>query len=857
MHWLLLFWLLLQSLEVNRPTNDVESRYRSTLDLLREDWVVKSRRTRHLTWHFHTLDGAMRFRQGWKLHISLSVSQASNELLPIASMLRSHNTPFKVPSSATEIVRLNCGLLGGEQVGKVFTIYPDQRTIEHLIDDLRAILPESEGPAIITDFPVVNGPRPALWARYGPFEVRGIVDTHGRYRPALVGKEDLVQVDPRHTGGKPPDWVNDRPTRSSTPLIADVISDAVHSFLTPLCLLSSNPKGDVTLCVSPEHLDPVILKTVRPGTLGDLDGNDSTTRLSNEAKVLEALRADDVAPRLLRSEINGYYIVIQDIPGELLSDLPKLTQLRELPRLANEIHRLHQTGFVHGDIKFSNAISNADRVHLIDFELAAPIGARRTIRGGTRGYFEWFSIEAKPADDVFALGGCLASALLEQDVAFLPDDRVAIAGLIELNYGKQFRAGYDQLTAADWTLRPSAAQAEVLLRSLCSVQAAPEALPTTISPYVSTELTSVLKQFHEAGHWRNEHFQPDFPCTGINVGSSGIVIGLLKLRSTLKTNVYDDLISSTLDRLTQLEPTGIATGLMSGDAGIALALAYGGIQLDNRAYIDKSEAFLRSSANNVATDDFFSGRAGVLYVATLIAQHVHPSFSHIAHRLADELGNRVIEENGILAWPLDTSLDSTNSPFLGAAHGAAGIAGALGFWGTYAVDNECRQLAETAFTRIWEFGQDEDAHSIRRAINSNTPMAQKNEWCHGTTGFLWSMLISEIDPSRLLNPMTWAMNGLASSRRVGNSTMCHGVAGELEVWRMLSKHERFSDLTSLNLPRTLAKLELLEIEAHGFKLAPAEDGFTITPDLWVGFLGSFVQKALFASKSHSTLISLS
>ncbi len=107
--------------------------------------------------------------------------------------------------------------------------------------------------------------------------------------------------------------------------------------------------------------------------------------------------------------------------------------MRSIPALAGAIAELHSLGYVHGDVKFQNAVVSTNGVRLCDFELAERIHAPLTFHAGTPGCLIDDGIEkANPLGDTFALGASIATCVLGADVASIPGPRGRLVGLLTL-----------------------------------------------------------------------------------------------------------------------------------------------------------------------------------------------------------------------------------------------------------------------------------------------------------------------------------------------------------------------------------------------------------------------------------------
>lgn len=111
--------------------------------------------------------------------------------------------------------------------------------------------------------------------------------------------------------------------------------------------------------------------------------------------------------------------------------LPQEVSLLLLWHAMQGCEALHQSGFVHGDVKLGNIFITRGG-QLFDFDFAVPLGSTREVRGGTPVYLDE-AIEAPPIDhyhfsnhngdiqanlparDVFAFGMCLGGALSQNE----------------------------------------------------------------------------------------------------------------------------------------------------------------------------------------------------------------------------------------------------------------------------------------------------------------------------------------------------------------------------------------------------------------------------------------------------------
>ena len=144
--------------------------------------------------------------------------------------------------------------------------------------------------------------------------------------------------------------------------------------------------------------------------------------LTNEFEVGQnLLQAGDIpvvrmyALRRIRScfaEV-GYDLIMEYIDGDDLGDKKALKMLSLHDRLdyfyqaTHALRYMHQTGYVHLDMKPSNVMVSEGVVKLIDFGVSMPLGSKPRSLAGTSGYLSPEQVVRDSVDeatDVFALG---------------------------------------------------------------------------------------------------------------------------------------------------------------------------------------------------------------------------------------------------------------------------------------------------------------------------------------------------------------------------------------------------------------------------------------------------------------------
>lgn len=837
------------------------------------DWIVADWTDGPLSWRsFFPVPRELPV-QGWKIHVSAAAHESSALLASVCRSLLDCRLAFKLPRRLADLVFLNSGDAGIELLGKIVTVYPrDDASLRNAIEILDAAWPSTRGPEVQTDLHL--RPRSAVSLRYGVFGSASVhTSSTGMLSFGLVDAHGVLTCDTRRTDGQ--QW----PHAPLAPLevcppephpvrIHHVVTIDGIPFL-PLAQLADTPRARTFLGADTASLQTLVLKVGRRGVAGDSTGADISALLEREFRVLRMLQTDhDLAPRALgwSNESGWPALLTEDFRGENLSELRREELISCLPGLAEALARLHARGIVHGDIKLENAVRRNPGVGLIDFELAAFEGAAAR-RGGTRGHRApevQAGAPAAPARDIFALGACVAQAVLGVPVALLPEGRERLAALLRNEGQAQAAECVTWLMHPDASLRPSAAAAAQALRSNAPCWAAPRSgnrRPTRsperrwclrASVDAGMSVSSFSTDRHAGSGWRNAHFMRSFECEGINLGAAGIILGLLTIDRAAARRDFEYQAARGAAWLSgRLAETGCA-GFFTGNAGVAVALAAAGLRFcDGNALVASARRFEAACLDDREID-LFSGRAGVVWAASFLKELLGDSapLDRVAPLARDLLGSARLDA-GIPTWQRGSTQGVS---YLGCAHGSAGIAMALASWAHNTGDAATLDLARETFRAIFRHARTPDGRAIRIRLDGDKHHAVGN-WCHGVAGCLWALLQAFGDDPQLGDEIDAAVDCLAKAPSVGTATYCHGLAGQLELWRMLSTVPRFSALGRARSAQAVRALRHMRRLEEGRCCWSSDDPDIVTPDLWIGFLGPASALAMHAARCTAPLLS--
>ncbi len=837
------------------------------------DWIKIDWDDRTLQWRFFQPSTASSSSQGWKIHVSASAAESPSLLQALARVLERLRIPFKVPRCIGDVVFLNSGDAGREQLGKIVTVYPaNNRQARAAIEQLDQVWPISRGPEVQTDLHL--RPNSAVSFRYGVFRSDSeVVGSTGIHQFALVDSNGSLSPDVRECKGiqspvapKPP-LTGCPPTEYRIKLNEPVTIDS--SEYLPLAVLGDTPRTLTYLAANLATLDTVVIKAGHRGVGGDTEGFDVRDILRREQTILRALHDyPDVAPHVLDWLDDDWpVLVMQDLRGEPLCELSRRARIEALPMLAKTVAQVHEAGFVHGDIKLENAVRLDTGVALIDFELATPIG--ETIRpGGTRGHLapevSGCALAADAARDVYALAGCVVQAVLDIPPGLLPGGAARAKGLLRNEGAADVGRAVAPWLARAPEGRPTAHDAAATLQAAVGRW-------RMLVPHVgersteaeqrwyrraSSDAACAVSDYMQPGEygccWRNEHFMREFHCEAINIGAAGILLGLLSVDRALDRTDHTDSVGMGARWLAARPATGKAAGLFTGNAGIALALAVAGLHLNEDTLLTAARMRFESATADRREMDLFSGGAGVVWSACLMHEVTGENWPlEAANGVVAWIKRHATVNSGVPVWTIESSREAS---YFGCAHGSAGVAMTLAYWGRCCGEPALADVARETFRALVRHGRTADGHALRIGSKETRHHAVGN-WCHGVAGYLWAVLNGLGDDLALREEIDWAVEVLTDTMSVGTPTYCHGLAGQLELWHMLESVPRFRDLAQARAGKVARALRTIHIKKGDHCVWSSDDPDIMTPDLWIGFLGPASALAMHAASVCHPLLS--
>jgi class IV lanthipeptide synthase len=838
--------------------------------------------------------------QGWKLHVAatpLSAAAVFERSLPV---LLDEGVRFKVVGTRLALVRLNSGLFGAPQVGKFLTVYPsdDAQAVRLAValDEATRGLP---GPRVPTDRPLRSGSLVHYRYGSLQRRVPPVGEDEPEPLPYdLLDPAGRLTYDPRPPYYlAPPPEVEDPFEAAGVYVPAPARSGAFAGRYLIFDLLWRSWRGGVfrAIDLKAEPARVCLLKEVWHDVGTDRYGRDAGDWADNEARLLARHDGDVQLPSCYdRFELDGNtylsleYVEGTPVDGELGQNPAVLTgiavaDLIEIGRgTAAALAHLHELGIVFRDFNPANAIRTPDGgFRLVDFGLAYDLGADRAeppLGLGTRPFYppeQYAGQTPALADDVYAWGvlmhqlacGWSASEQPGSDrVPMEPVPRQAVRDIRPL-LPAELAAVIDRAVAWDRadrypTMRealeaftaaaakadePDAPRTSAFQQSRreSAAAAATHEEPIAVARAVADALCASAIERDGGLCWSardpvdgREYLTPD-----LYSGAAGIALFLAELARATGEQRYADAARGAASWLAgPIWGHGRALpGLHIGESGVGYFFLRLAKLLEEPGYVYAAELRARRMADlPFKTVDLLSGAAGAaLFLVRLAAASADDAYL----RQASVAGSLLVQAarpgpgGAGCFWEVGT-LDPSESarPYLGMAHGAAGIALALDELGRATEDDSYLDCAQRAAALLLLQAKPHGTGRVWPCLLGD-PEPGVQAWCHGAGGigrFFLNRISHDPDPSYEEAGRQAAQTIAEQIEAREHSGLCHGLAGDgsffLECERVLG------DLQYLELARRcFRRLDEFRTADRGvYRVGQAD---TVSPDLWLGYAG--------------------
>lgn len=628
--------------------------------------------------------------QGWKVHVSATLSNDISVLKKAAAVAFSNDVSFKFALDRNLLSLTSSKAWPRARSGKFITMYPpDLESFERLLEDLYRELRDEEGPYVLSDKRYKDCR--VLYYRYGGIQRTTRLDMTGQKVLVLISPDGEAIPDVRSPYFDPPPWVSDPfPGESSS---QSEIALNGGRYLVDSALSFSN-SGGVYLAHDRSAGVDVVIKEARPHTLMDGPGKDAVRLLKKEEAILETLRDTGVAAAPLDSfqEWENFFLVQEKVEGLDLREvtLAHSPLMKAEPSLEDsityyEIFRaiftsfaerlglLHERGIVFGDLSQNNVKTDPSTwaVRFIDFEGAFRVGVDEPTFLYTPGFKSEASIRKDAQgfeEDLYALAAIMLYMIFP--IAALGSLRSDLFGrvletmLADLGWA---RTGLFEVISGLAKNEVTCARAVELLAPRAEI-AAPH-YEYDIETYPGDDALAGLGGFILA-NMRPDGKEGLFPADpfvhqtndlSLGFGACGVLYALRECGFAIPQVAYDWLER----RLDDTKPGDLPPGLLTGASGIAWCLWTLGLE-------DRARELMQMANESPLVrrhHSYLYGMAGLgmanLYFHLRTGRDDHLS---MARELAGELASTARESDSGIYW------EDSEVVQVGFGYGQSGVA---------------------------------------------------------------------------------------------------------------------------------------------------------------------------------------
>lgn len=355
--------------------------------------------------HWHP-NGLRLPEQGWKIHISATISNADGILEEVSQYCNANELTFKYIPSDTGLFQRNMKYVDRGSSGKFVTIYPtDESQLIATLEELERRIGGREGPYILSDLRWNRGP---LYIRYGGFRLKYTRDEHDTLIPAIIDPNGQLIPDERTPYFNPPAWLQlpDAIKRQMDTLGTNEPPDGFDYDILDALHFSNG--GGVYRATQISTGRKVVLKEGRPYAGLTPDGKDAVSRIKSEAAILEELATEQNIVNILDefSLFGHHFLSCEFVEGETLNKeivlknpnirancttddkaVYKNWAISVCEQIEEQLERIHKKGIVFGDLHPNNVMIGGDgNVKFIDLEMATHASDNTRVLSGAPGF---------------------------------------------------------------------------------------------------------------------------------------------------------------------------------------------------------------------------------------------------------------------------------------------------------------------------------------------------------------------------------------------------------------------------------------------------------------------------------------
>ncbi|WP_103341746.1 class III lanthionine synthetase LanKC [Amycolatopsis sp. CA-126428] len=272
-------------------------------------WITTDRGV----WRSRHPDGRVLPAQGWQVHVSAGLDNASRVLAQVYRSCTEHAVAYRHLRSPLTLLARNSKYASSDSEVELATIYPaDHNELERVLADLSTRLEGEHGPGIPSALRYGDGP---LYVRYGGFAEQW-VEHDGDRVPAVRKPDGRLVPEKREPTFSMPDWVKLPACLRSSITAGKAGAQAPFPYRMVRPLHVSNGGGSY-LADPKTGGDQVVLKEARPYAGLDEARVDAVERLRREHEVLGRLAGIPGVPRVVESFTvsERHYLTTEYLPG--------------------------------------------------------------------------------------------------------------------------------------------------------------------------------------------------------------------------------------------------------------------------------------------------------------------------------------------------------------------------------------------------------------------------------------------------------------------------------------------------------------------------------------------------------------
>ena len=370
--------------------------------------------------------------QGWKIHVSSSVSCAKDVLKAVVPVLIDNNVEFKFSLDVSVLSLMNSKRWARQGAGKFITIYPmDDEEFTSLIEQLYQATKQFEGPYILSDRRYKDSK--VVFYRYGGMSPFKVLNVKGEKVPMLLSPSGERIPDIRFPYFHVPEWTKD-PFEAARAAEAQASEKPAEirlkdgRYLVKSSMSYTN-SGGVYVAEDTETGQQVVIKEARP-LIDSVD--DTVSLLKKEHRILSKLAHLQIAPQPIDffQDWEHFFLVQEQIKGSNIHNYivrnnitlrfnPTLEDAREfygnfkiiMLQLAEIVKALHECGIVFSDMSPGNLILDPEtlKLKIIDFEGSCEMGVDKPGQLFTPGFAadQFFGKDPTVESDYFSIGAII------------------------------------------------------------------------------------------------------------------------------------------------------------------------------------------------------------------------------------------------------------------------------------------------------------------------------------------------------------------------------------------------------------------------------------------------------------------